>query len=130
MRASAVIVKENNVLLIHRKKEGREYWVFPGGNIEKNETKEQAIKREVLEETSLKVTDCVYSFDYIDENKETHPVFLCKVEKGKPRLGGPELEKHSNSDWYHPEWIKLEVAINLNIYPDEGKRVIVNLLRK
>ena len=52
---SAIIVNDSKVLLMHRKKEGREYWVFPGGGVEKDETSEQAAKREVLEETSLKV---------------------------------------------------------------------------
>ncbi len=62
--------------------------------------------------------------------QEAYPVFLCNVEKGEPKLGGPELEQHSNSNWFRPEWIKLEVAINLNIYPEEGKRLLVNLLKK
>lgn len=115
---------------MHRKNEGREYWVFPGGGVEENESSEQAIKREVLEETSLKVKECDYSFDYIDENKVTHPVFVCKVESGKLKLGGPEAEKHSEEDWYHPEWIKLNEAVELNIYPDEGKRVLNNLLKQ
>jgi 8-oxo-dGTP pyrophosphatase MutT (NUDIX family) len=130
MRASAIIIEKKKVLLIHRKKEGREYWVFPGGIIEDNETPEQAIKREVFEETSLKVTGCNYSFDYIDENKDANPVFICSVKTGKPKLGGPEAEKHSKEDWYHPEWIDLNDAINLNVYPEEGKRVIKNLASK
>lgn len=130
MRVSAIIVNKNKVLLIHRKKEGREYWVFPGGGVEENETTEQAIKREVLEETSLKVTNCAYSFDYLDESKVAHPVFVCEVENGEPKLGGPEAEKHSKEDWYHPEWIKLKDAIDLNVYPEEGKRVLKNLIKK
>jgi ADP-ribose pyrophosphatase YjhB (NUDIX family) len=130
MRVSAVIVNNNKVLLIHRKMKGREYWVFPGGGVKKNETLEKAIKREVLEETNLKVTECFYSFDYMDENKVAHPVFVCKVESGIPKLGGPEADKHSKDDWYHPEWIKLESAIKLNIYPEEGIKVLENIIKK
>lgn len=130
MRASAIIVKDKKVLLIHRKREGREYWVFPGGGVEKNETLDAAIKREVFEETSLKVTDCLYSFDYLDENKVAHPVFICEVKNGEPKLGGPEAEKHSEEDWYHPEWIKLIDAVKLDVYPEEGKKVLLNLNKK
>lgn len=123
-RASAVIVKNNKVLLIHRKKEGKEYWVFPGGLIEKEETSEDVIKREVFEETSLKVTSCKFGFDYIDEKGNSHPVFYCDVENGTPELGGPEAEKHSEEDWYHPEWIEIKKAVKLNVYPDAGKRLL------
>lgn len=130
MRASAIIVSENKILLMHRKKEGREYWVFPGGGVEKDETPEQAVKREVLEETSLKVTECDYSFDYLGENKVANPVFVCKVENGGPKLGGPEAEKHSKEDWYHPEWIDLKDSVKLTVYPEEGKRVLQNLIHK
>jgi 8-oxo-dGTP diphosphatase len=128
MRASAIIVKGSKVLLMHRKKEGKEYWVFPGGGIEKNETPEQAIKREVLEETCLKVIACLYSFYYLDYNKIAHPVFICKVENGNPKLGGPEAEEQSEENWYNPECIKLPEAVKLNVYPEEGIKVLRNLL--
>ncbi len=127
-RVSAIIVKKDKVLLIHRKKEGREYWVFPGGKIEEKETPEKAIIREVKEETSLNVTEANYSFDYVDEEKNINPVFLCQVKNGRLQLGGPEAQKNSDENWYHPEWIELKKATKLNVYPDEGKRVIKNLL--
>jgi len=132
MRASAIIIKNDKVLLIHRKKEGMEYWVFPGGSIEEGEEKDEAIKREVFEETSLKVINCHYSFDYRDEKGEHHPVFLCEVGNGKPKIaeGTPEAKKQSEEDWYHPEWIALKKAIGINIYPDGGKQVLKNLLEK
>jgi 8-oxo-dGTP diphosphatase len=54
MRAAALIIKEDKILLMHRKKEGREYWVFPGGSVEEGETPEEAVIREIMEELSLK----------------------------------------------------------------------------
>ncbi|MBN1168428.1 NUDIX domain-containing protein [Candidatus Woesebacteria bacterium] len=132
MRASAIIVKKNKILLIHRFKKGKEYWVFPGGNIEEGEKKIEAIKREVLEETSLAVTSCRYSFDYKDEDGECNPVFTCEVEGGEPRLaeGAPEAEAATDTNWYKPEWIDIEGSLKLKIYPEEGIRVIRSLLRK
>jgi 8-oxo-dGTP pyrophosphatase MutT (NUDIX family) len=130
IRASAIITKDNQILLIHRKKEGKEYWVFPGGVIEENEKAEETIAREIKEETGLEILSCKFDFDYVDENDIKHPVFRCRVGEGKPVLGGPEAEKHSKDNWYHPEWISLKKANNLNVYPEKGKVVINKLVKQ
>ena len=57
VRVSAIIIKNNEILLMHRKKNGEEYWVFPGGGVEDTEKAEQAIIREVTEETNLTVLE-------------------------------------------------------------------------
>jgi len=51
--ASALIIDKNKVLLVNHKKLG--VWLYPGGHIEANETPEQAVIREVKEETGLNV---------------------------------------------------------------------------
>ena len=55
IRAVAVIVNNRKILLMHRINNGKEYHVFPGGGVENGETVEQAVLREVQEETSLEV---------------------------------------------------------------------------
>ncbi len=49
----AYIVKDNKILLINHKKLGR--WLPPGGHIEKNETPDDALKREIKEEVGLEI---------------------------------------------------------------------------
>jgi 8-oxo-dGTP diphosphatase len=52
----AVVLQEGRVLLIQRGKEPlRGRWVVPGGTVEWGETLEQAVVREVREETGLEV---------------------------------------------------------------------------
>jgi 8-oxo-dGTP pyrophosphatase MutT (NUDIX family) len=51
--ASALIVHNCRVLLLYHKK--LDIWLYPGGHVEKNETPEQTVLREVMEETGLKV---------------------------------------------------------------------------
>ena len=95
-RAVAVIIKDNKVALIHRKKEGRDYWVFPGGGVENGETPEEAVVREVQEELSLvgKVEKLLFSVEsYPGGNKD--PYFLCNVGSGEIELGGSEKERQS-----------------------------------
>lgn len=49
----AVIKNKNKVLLIRNKATGK--YFFPGGGVEKGESLEIALKREVIEETGIKV---------------------------------------------------------------------------
>lgn len=65
----AVIVRDNQVVLIRRGKPPKAgEWSLPGGGIELGETTEQAILREVLEETGLQVDlgPLVDTVDYIE----------------------------------------------------------------
>ncbi len=50
---SAVIFNEGRVLLAHRR--DIDWWNLPGGGMEAGETVDEALKREVLEETGLEV---------------------------------------------------------------------------
>lgn len=93
----AVIVAERTsgepvVLVIRRGQEPlKGEWSLPGGAVELGETLEDAIRREVLEETglSVKVVDVVKAFDRIVRDAEGrvryHYVlvdFLCRVSGG------------------------------------------------
>jgi len=57
-RAAAIIIKDNKLLVIKRHCENHDivdYYVLPGGGIEKHETPVQAIIREAKEEVSIDV---------------------------------------------------------------------------
>jgi 8-oxo-dGTP diphosphatase len=52
----AVIIKDGNILLVKRGSEpAKGKWSVPGGSVEFGETLEEALKREVVEETGLTV---------------------------------------------------------------------------
>ena len=40
-RYRAIIIKDGKLALMERRKNGRHYWVYPGGGLEGNETKEE-----------------------------------------------------------------------------------------
>ena len=54
-RAAAIIVKDGKILLMHRTRNGQEFYVFPGGGVEEGETNEEACAREISEETTLTI---------------------------------------------------------------------------
>ncbi len=51
--SSALIIDDNKILLVHHKKLGT--WLYPGGHVENMETPDEALIREVKEETGLDI---------------------------------------------------------------------------
>jgi 8-oxo-dGTP diphosphatase len=54
-RASAVILREDQILMVQIEDGDRSWWCLPGGTIEPGETPEQAAVRELREELNLQV---------------------------------------------------------------------------
>jgi 8-oxo-dGTP diphosphatase len=54
-RCSAVVVRRQCVLLVHRTRQGEDDWVLPGGTPRAGESTAACARREVLEETGLHV---------------------------------------------------------------------------
>ncbi|PJA87897.1 MAG: DNA mismatch repair protein MutT [Candidatus Moranbacteria bacterium CG_4_9_14_3_um_filter_40_7] len=50
---SALIIDNNKVLLVYHKK--LKVWLYPGGHVEENENPDEALLREIKEETGLEV---------------------------------------------------------------------------
>jgi 8-oxo-dGTP pyrophosphatase MutT (NUDIX family) len=54
-RAVAILIENDSVALIERYRAGRHYFIFPGGGVDDGESVEQAVIREMEEETGLRV---------------------------------------------------------------------------
>lgn len=98
----AVVVRGRKVLLVRRASDPlRGQWSLPGGMLELGETLREAVEREVLEETGLRVRveEVLEVFDSIipDAGGRTqfHYVlidFLCHSPSGEPRAGSDVSE--------------------------------------
>ncbi|MGM5488821.1 MAG: GrpB family protein [Nanobdellota archaeon] len=113
--ARALILNNENILLIHRFKNGREYFALPGGHIEPGETPEQATIREIKEEANLDIAidRKLWTLNPFDDSE--HHFYLVTDFTGIPQLGGPEKERNSEHNAYALEWHSLNEIEGLNI---------------
>lgn len=78
----AVINEFNEVVLLRQNSVSQTHWVLVAGYLKKAETLEEAVVREVREETGLEVKSCSYISSYFFEPKElTMMGFVVVVEK-------------------------------------------------
>jgi len=104
-----IIIKNNKVLLGKRKNShGEGSWCFPGGHLEFNEEIEECGKREVLEETGIKIKNIKlgpFTNDiFKKEGKHYVTLFLiADYSSGKVRV--METDKCEKWEWF--EWDNL-----------------------
>lgn len=127
-RSAGIVIKGGKILLMHRIKNGKEYYVFPGGGVEPDETNEQAAIREVFEETSIKVgiKKLLYHNVYDDDTEQFF--YLCKYLSGEPKLGNSneaETMKNDPGNIYDPCWYELKLLFQLLLYPLEVRDLLL-----
>lgn len=112
----AIIINEGRILCAQRgeTKTLAKLWEFPGGKIERNETPQQALARELKEELMIEVDiqsekfeETSYSYDFGLVNLTT---YICLLKKGEPRL-----TEHTEVKWLKPaeltdvEWAPADI---------------------
>lgn len=125
-RASILMIRDGKVLMIHRFRDGNEYYVLPGGGIESNETPEMAALRELEEETSVSVEIVKQMAHFSDSEGRQHYIFLSRYVTGTPNLkiNSPEKSKNSNDNVYEPQWVSIEKLKESVIWPEEVRKFI------
>lgn len=127
IRAVAILIKDDEVLLIHRKNK-KEYFVFPGGGVEEGETIEETVIREMLEETTMEIKINKLLYHHIYDNNTKQYFYLCNYVKGEPKLSDDSEEKkkmQEGKEFYNPKWIKIEELKNMLVYPLEIKDLLI-----
>ena len=109
--ARAIVIRDDELLIMHRDKFGTKYDTLPGGNIEVGESTEEAVRRELREETGLDVGSCRLVFiEDAGEPYGTQYVYLCDYIGGEPQLA-PESEEAAinklGKNLYKPMWVSL-----------------------
>ena len=123
VRAVAIVVRGEQILLMHRVNYGKEYWVFPGGGVEAGETVEQAVARELREETSMEVRVEKLLYHHIYDDGSEQFFYLCAPVSGEPRLAADSQEAADmaagRDNFYEPGWYDVADLAKLLLYPLE-----------
>src|SRR3989344_1977575 len=107
----ALILNDDKILLVNTKSTNK-YW-FPGGVIDNEESKEEALKREVLEEAGIEVevekllteVESYFYFDHTDEAYHQYSSFYICKPKQIDLSGDTNTDLHDEAE--KPQWIEI-----------------------
>lgn len=124
-RACAVIVQDGKVLLVQHQKNNQHYWLFPGGGVEYGETLEQAVIREMKEETNfdVEIGELLMVSESIPPDKHRHVInyyFIASVVGGDMKIGD---DKYLFDLQWHPIDTLPELTVFPAVAPDIMKRL-------
>ncbi|MCR4944785.1 MAG: (deoxy)nucleoside triphosphate pyrophosphohydrolase [Clostridium sp.] len=113
----AAVIKKGDEIFITKRGYGEfiDMWEFPGGKIEKGETKEEALHREIMEELELEIDNLKFlttvDYDYDNFHLTMH-CFMCEI------LGGSlKLNAHNDAKWVHmnelknQKWVPADILV-------------------
>jgi ADP-ribose pyrophosphatase YjhB (NUDIX family) len=119
IRAVGIVIRSENILLIHRLNEGRGYWVFPGGGVEESERVEDTVVRELKEETLLDIAVGKLLYHVVRDDLTEEFFYLCDEFGGDLKLSDTAPELLQEGQFFTPVWIPIEQLSQLLVYPTE-----------
>ena len=113
----AAIIKNGDKILTTKRGYGDfiNMWEFPGGKMESDETKEDALIREIKEELKVTISIdsylCTVQYDYPNFHLTMH-CFICSIIDGELTL-----VEHTDAKWLTPDnldsvqWLPADIQI-------------------
>ena len=117
--ARAIVIQDNKILMVHTNKGD---YKFPGGGIKKAESHEEALRREVTEETGYIVDQMQEQAGVIVQRNPnqfdtggifqmTSYYYFCNVKSDKTEQ---HLDKYEQDQEFSPVWIDIDEVIAKN----------------
>jgi ADP-ribose pyrophosphatase YjhB (NUDIX family) len=106
------LILSGDELLLIRHTYGRSAWTLPGGGLKKNETKEDAVKREVKEELGLNITpEYIGKFTQNPEHKiDAVFCFMARIARVEPKIDHLEIKE---AKWWNINNLPKDHSISL-----------------
>ncbi|MBT3395192.1 NUDIX hydrolase [archaeon] len=127
IRTATIVIKDNRLLLVNSKYSDGDYYLFPGGGLESNETIEEGAIRETLEETGveIKIEKLIHINEFIysnDWNKRSLTIFFLakpiSIRKNNLTDDGGKIKQ--------VEWVDISKLDEIDIRP----RILADILMK
>lgn len=128
VRSAGIVLHNDSLLVMFRRKNGREYYTFPGGMIEEEESPEAAVVREIKEETTIDIAVERLCYELRRPDDPSYQAareyfFLCTYERGEPALAEESIERKINDlehNFFEPRWIPIaDLKGNIPLFPTE-----------
>ncbi|MBR3249683.1 MAG: NUDIX domain-containing protein [Clostridia bacterium] len=142
IRVAAILPMNDGLAFMHRTEVKNhpigDYYTFPGGGLEENETLEEGVKREIQEEFGIEVEVQELLYQTSNSNNSRNILteeyfFLCKYISGEFGTGdGPEFSnnpKYADRGKYIPEIVAKEDIDKIKLLPDDVRELFINDLK-
>ena len=110
----AALIKKNGKYLIARRSTGSEEvmgkWEFPGGKVEKDETEEHAIEREIKEEFEMDIK----ALRFLTNNVCEYPSKIIDLRLYECKYLSGEFHLHDHSEY---KFVKKEDIVKYDLCP-------------
>ena len=122
LRVAAIVVRDEEILLVRHLKAGHSYWMLPGGGVAPGESLTDALVRELIEEACVQVQPehLVLANDSIPPDAHRHIVNLyvtAAIVSGAPRVGAdPRVAEVA--------FLPLVRLSEITLYPDFGGELL------
>ena len=129
IRAGGILIEDNKLALIERHRAERHYFSFPGGGVDKGETYEQAVVRELHEELGLHV-QVIRRIAEISLRGKMQYYFLVEKIAGVFGTGTGEEYDGYDPDYgtYTPLWLPIVELPHHNVLPPQLSQLVYHSL--
>jgi ADP-ribose pyrophosphatase YjhB (NUDIX family) len=128
----AIVLREDKLLVMRRDKFGERYYTLIGGSMAPGETTDQTAKRELLEETSMKLVSAKPVFkEEAGDPYGTQYIYLCECEGDELALSPDSEEAKINElgqNIYTPEWMRIDEFKSVSFRSERLKQAILSAI--
>ena len=118
-RTRAIIYFGDKIATMYREKNDRIFYTFPGGGMEENESEEECVVREVMEEFGMTIKPLKKVYTYENQISIEH-FYICEWISGEFGSGeGEEYQSDRNNGVYIPKLVNVSDIPSLPLMPPE-----------